>query len=366
MADFVHLLTRRERPAMTSSSQPIHPSPSNLRETMDLLANEFESELRAFVREQGREGVLNLHDAMAYALGADIEDPTQRGKRIRPILCLLTAEALGTDRRLAMPFALSIELMHNFALVHDDMEDGDIMRRGRDAAWIKYGVPHAINIGDYLLVHTMTALTEWGSEDLSPTVRFRLLRLIASALDHTHIGQALDMNARGQRVFTAEEYLRIVREKTGYYLAAPIQGGAIVAGADESTLDTIGEMAQYLGPMFQIIDDIIDLTHGKGREAIGSDIREGKRSYLVAYTAERCEPAERERLFSVLDKPRELTTPEDILEVVSVFKKYEAIEAGRAYCQDLHERSKGILNRLPPSLAGPLGAVFEMLVQRNN
>jgi geranylgeranyl pyrophosphate synthase len=351
---------------MTSSSQPVQLTARNLRESMEVLASEFENELRAFVREQGREGVHNLHDAMAYALGADIEDPAQRGKRIRPILCLLTAEALGADRRLAMPFALSIELMHNFALVHDDMEDGDIMRRGRDAAWVKYGIPHAINIGDYLLVHTMTALTEWGSTELSHEARFRLLRLIASALDHTHIGQALDMNARGQRIFTAEEYLRVVREKTGYYLAAPIQGGAIVAGADEATLNTIGEMAQYLGPMFQIIDDIIDLTHGKGREAIGSDIREGKRSYLVAYTAERCEPAERERLFHILDKPRETTSPEDIQETICLFSKYEAIEAGRAYCQDLHERSKVILARLPESLAGPLGGVFEMLVQRNN
>lgn len=351
---------------MTSPSQTPAAAANDLRVYMDTLAAEFEYELRAFVREQGREGVGNLHDAMEYALGADIENPAQRGKRIRPILCLLTAEALGSERALAMPFALSIELMHNFALVHDDMEDGDIMRRGRDAVWIKYGVPHAINIGDYLLVHTMTALTEWGPKSLTPEVRFRLLRLIASALDHTHVGQALDMNARGQRSFTEEEYLRVVREKTGYYLAAPIQGGAIVAGADQATLDAIGEMAQFLGPLFQIIDDIIDLTHGKGRESIGSDIREGKRSYLVAHVAQRCEPDERERLFDILDKPREATSAEDIQAISELFDKYQAIEAGRAYCHQLYERSKEVLGRLPGPLGLALGPVFEMLVQRNS
>ena len=77
-----------------------------------------------------------------------------------------------------MPFALAIELMHNFALVHDDMEDGDVMRRGRDAVWVQYGVPHAINIGDYLLVQTMTRADRLGAGRASaPTTRSELLRL---------------------------------------------------------------------------------------------------------------------------------------------------------------------------------------------
>lgn len=346
------------------------PQPSQdtttLRARMDALSAEFEAELRTFVARQGAEGVANLHDAMAFALGSDIEDPAQRGKRIRPILCLLTAEALGADRRLAMPFALSIELMHNFALVHDDMEDGDIMRRGRDAAWIKYGAAHAINIGDYLLVQTTRALTDWGPAELSPETRFRLLALIGSALDHTHIGQALDMNARGTAEFSEEDYLRIVREKTGYYLAAPIQGGAIVAGAGEDTLATIGEMAQFLGPLFQVIDDIIDLTHGKGRETIGSDIREGKRSYLVACAARQATAAEQTRLFEILDKPREATTPEDVREAIGIFERHGAIEQGREYCRRLHEQSRAVLARLPESLAAQLGPLFEMLVQRSH
>ncbi|MCE5231441.1 polyprenyl synthetase family protein [bacterium] len=344
---------------MTDTHQP-------LKDRIETLAARFEDELRAYVAASSAEPVANLHEAMTYALGTDIENPALRGKRIRPVLCLLTAESLGAPLEAAMPFALSIELMHNFALVHDDMEDGDIMRRGRDAAWVKYGPAHAINIGDYLLVHTTRALTDWGPSSLSVASRFELLKLIASALDHTHVGQALDMNARQSRSITIEDYLRIVREKTGYYLAAPIQGGAIVAGADSGLLDGIGRMAQFLGPMFQIIDDIIDLTQGKGREAIGSDIREGKRSYLVAYTAEKCSRDEAKRLFEILDTPRAETTQEMIEEVTALFDRYSSIEAGRAYCNDLYAESTKILSAFPPALAAPLGELFEMLVHRSH
>jgi geranylgeranyl pyrophosphate synthase len=337
-----------------------------LRRRMDELAATFEARLRGYVAEATREGVPNLHDAMSFALGCDIDDPALRGKRVRPLLCLLTAEALGAPAERAMPFALAIELMHNFALVHDDIQDGDIMRRGRDSAWRRYGMPHAINIGDYLLVHAFRVLVDWPDAALDAVTRARLVALIGAALDHTHIGQALEMNHRGTREISEEEYLRVAREKTGHYLAAPIQGGAIVAGADEATLATIAEMAMFLGPLFQVMDDVIDLTSGKGREAIGSDVREGKRSFLVARVATTASDEERRRLFDVLDKPREETTREDVAWVVALFEKHGTMAAGRQYCRDLHERSRAALAGLPAALGAPLGLVFEMLVNRDH
>jgi geranylgeranyl pyrophosphate synthase len=337
-----------------------------LRRRMDDLSATFEARLRDHVAEAAREAVPNLHDAMSFALGCDIDDPALRGKRVRPLLCLLTAEALGAPAERAMPFALAIELMHNFALVHDDIQDGDVMRRGRDSAWKRYGVPHAINIGDYLLVQAFRVLADWPDPALDAATRARLVALIGKALDHTHVGQALEMNHRGGRSFSEEEYLRVAREKTGYYLAAPIQGGAIVAGANKATLETIAEMAMFLGPLFQVMDDVIDLTSGKGREAIGSDIREGKRSFLVARVAGSASPDELGKLFDVLDKPREATTSEDVAWVVALFEKHGAVEAGRQYCRDLHERSRRTLADLPVALGVPLGLVFEMLVSRDH
>ena len=336
-----------------------------LNRTLEMLGEAFETELRRYVAGVARSGPIpNLHDAMAYALGTDIEDPALRGKRIRPLLCLLTARALGARSAEAMPFALAIELMHNFALVHDDMQDGDVMRRGRDAVWVRYGAAHAINIGDYLLVHANRVLAD--AVGLAPETRVRLLALIGSALDHTHVGQALDMNARAGRDVSLEDYLRIVREKTGHYLAAPIQGGAIVAGAGEPVLAAIGEMAGLLGPMFQIIDDIIDLTDGKGREAVGSDIREGKRSYLVAHAAARAAPEERERLFRILDAPRDQTTLPMIAEAAEIFERHGSVAAGRVYCNELYADSRRVLETMPAPLSRALGEVLEMLVRRKH
>ncbi|MFH0793329.1 MAG: polyprenyl synthetase family protein [bacterium] len=306
----------------------------------------------------------NLHDAALYALGLDLADPEKRGKRVRPILCVQTCQLLGGNPRAAIPFAMAIELMHNFCLVHDDIEDGDTFRRDRPSVWVKYGLPHAINVGDYLLTKVFVALTNARRFGLDDGKAFRLTALIAETLDQTHIGQALDMNARSRRDFSVEEYLQIVEAKTGRYLAAPILGGAIVADAPDSLLRCIERFGQFLGPLFQIIDDIIDLTEGKGRETVGSDIREGKRSYLVAFTAAKCTKKEKARLFAILDKPRNKTTKKDVSEVAALYEKYDAIRAGREYCRTLLNRGRKALQPAPAPFKNYLLQTFEGLIDR--
>src|SRR5262249_47852873 len=111
--------------------------------------------LRALISPH-ENAIPNLDDGLAYALGLD--GSRSHGKRLRPLLCLLVADSLGGRVRAAMPFAAAIELMHNFCLVHDDIEDGDEFRRGRPAVWKHFGLPHAINIGDYLFTKIFAAL----------------------------------------------------------------------------------------------------------------------------------------------------------------------------------------------------------------
>ncbi len=305
----------------------------------------------------------NLHEALLYSLGLDIEDRIKRGKRVRPVLCLQACEALGGDPDAAMPFACAIELMHNFCLIHDDLEDGDTMRRDRAAVWVKYGEAHAINIGDYMLTKVFQILTH-DARIASPQLRVGLLQLISETLDHTHIGQALDINARMKREFALENYLQIVREKTGYYLAAPIVGGAMTANADAAVVQAIRQFGQFIGPLFQVIDDLIDLTEGKGRGERGSDIREGKRSYLVAITAQAASAAERERLFDILDLPRSETTPEHVEEVIALFEKYGALQRAREYAEGLFDEAIKTLSAVPPALSDLLQTTFRRMAQR--
>lgn len=330
----------------------------------DQLTETFERVLRRHVEEICGPSVPNLHDALAYALGTDIDEPALRGKRVRPLLCLVTAEALGARVEAAYPFALSIEFMHNFCLVHDDIEDGDIMRRGRASVWVEYGLPHAINIGDYLLVQSMRVITDWTAPEPDRETRFRLLSLLGHTLDRTHIGQAMDMNARERRDFFEEDYFELVREKTGYYLATPIQGGAIIAAAPDDVIAKLGDLAHLLGPLFQIVDDVIDLTEGKGRESPGSDLREGKRSYLVARTQALCTEAEREQLFTILDTDRDETTTENIAWAKQLFEHYGAFEAAERVCKRLDGEVKTLLGELPKALALALEPILENLTRR--
>ncbi|MDX1973852.1 MAG: polyprenyl synthetase family protein [Candidatus Sumerlaeia bacterium] len=311
---------------------------------------------------QREEQIPNLHEGVLYSLGLD--DPAaDGGKRLRPVLCLASADALGVDVRQALPFACAIELMHNFALVHDDIEDGDVSRRNRPSTYIRYGLAHGVNIGDYLLCKVLSSLLD--QPEIPAEKRLQLLQLMSTTLDHTHYGQALDISARQQRHFTREEYYRLVREKTGYYLAAPILGAAFLADSPTELRAAIQRYGEYIGPLFQITDDVLDLTSGKGRNGvIGNDLREGKRSYLVAATCDRATPSQVERLFDILDAPREETTDAMIAEAVQLFTECGALEDAQQEANSLLEKGLATLRALPAPLEALLKQFATSLVDR--
>ncbi|MDX2176026.1 MAG: GNAT family N-acetyltransferase [Candidatus Sumerlaeia bacterium] len=310
------------------------------------------------------EQVANLHDAVRYALGLDLPPGPSRGKRIRPALCLAAAEALGADPADALPFAAAIELFHNFALVHDDIEDGDEMRRGRPCVYKKWGVAHGINIGDFIACKIVSTLVQPGIWEAE--LRLRLFTLISEAMDHTHIGQCLDIGARGTAEFTVDDYLRIVREKTGYYLAVALLGGAEIGGADARTMAALRRYGLSVGPLFQILDDVIDLTEGKGRGERGSDIGEGKRSYLVAVTLPRCSPEERAELLRILDAPREETTKANVDWAIALFERHGAMDAALEYCEGLRAEAMAAAAETPPALRALLEETAELLSSRRS
>lgn len=306
--------------------------------------------------------VENLHDGVRYALGLD--DENYRGKRVRPALAVLTCEALGGSRRLAMPFAAAVEMMHNFFLAHDDIEDGDETRHGRPAVWRRYGLAHAINIGDYLHARTMAVVLMSIEEGVSHEKTIRLLSLLSDTLDHTVRGQARDITARGSARLTVDDYMKIVREKTGFYLAAPILGGAILAGADEPVIAAIRKFGDAVGPMYQIMDDLIDLTEDKGRGECGADVREGKRSFMVAHALANLDEPSRKELCDILDRPREETTPADVDRAIALFESCGAMDAARETIDGLGRHAREATAEMPDRLRDLLLAFTEYLESR--
>ncbi|MDD4279262.1 polyprenyl synthetase family protein [Candidatus Sumerlaeota bacterium] len=327
----------------------------------------FDSALRTFLSSsispygESVDKLKNLDDAVAYALGIDSE--AKPGKHIRPMLCLLCSHFLGNTSGDAMPFALAIEIMHNFTLVHDDIEDQDDWRRGRPSVWKKHGFDQGINIGDFMQNLVYRCLLQ-SQTTLSIAQTLRLCQLMTNTIEMTIRGQTLDMNARKQQI-KMDEYMKIVTYKTGYCLAAPLVAGAIIAGADETTQATLTQIGLALGPLFQIRDDVIDLTANKGRAEIGSDIREGKRSVLVAIACDRAPQTQTQKLLQILDTPRMENTTDEILWCRDLFDQCGAFEQAKVMCDQLSTQMFENLDKLPRSLSAPLSEVIDYLRKRN-
>jgi geranylgeranyl pyrophosphate synthase len=326
------------------------------------------SDVEAVLKEKGRlidkelEKVLprrqgdNLYEAVWYHIGTG-------GKRIRPALALMACESLGGEWKRALPLAAACELLHNWLLVHDDIEDGDEMRRDQPTVWKKYGVPHAINVGD-LMAHKVFELIT-GAKDIEEKTRLQLVRMMVETTVRTAEGQAADMNLSRSRSPSEKEYMEMAMMKTGHYMTAPIVGGALIGGAGKKELERILEFGRHAGPAFQIADDILDLTQGKGRGGeTARDIKEGKRTIMVVHCLDKCTPGERKAILEILDRPKPEKTREDINFVLAMLERYRSVEYARSKAEELMEKAKKAAKPLPDDLRGLLEMFADYMINR--
>jgi geranylgeranyl pyrophosphate synthase len=239
------------------------------------------------------------------------------GKRVRATLCAAVCELFSGSYRPALSFAAGLEHLQNFTLVHDDIADGDVERRGRPTTWTRFGIPHAINIGDAFIPLSAFAILDSRLE--TPT-QLRLFELLSTYGLEVAEGQSMDIALREADAPTEEAYVACSAKKTGGFFAIAVLGGAIIGGAPEDELDDLAAFAHTAGVAFQIKDDLLDVIGGKGRR-VGSDIREGKRTMLAAYALELGSEAERRRLIEILNRPRADTTATEIAWVHGLYAR---------------------------------------------
>lgn len=244
------------------------------------------------------------------------------GKRMRARLCLAAAAALGVDRLAAAPWAAAIELLHNATLVHDDIQDGDLIRRGQPTVWVRHGVAQAINAGDLMLMLPFLAVDHF--EDLDDGVRWRLARALARHSASTVRGQSEELALLTAGQLSRARYRRAVEGKTGSLFALPVEGAALLAGRTAEEAQALGERFTALGVLFQLQDDVVDLYGDKGRGHRGSDLEEGKVSALVLAHLERV-PEDSEWLLALLEAPRDVTGVEAVEEAIQRFRDSGAL-----------------------------------------
>jgi geranylgeranyl diphosphate synthase type II len=265
--------------------------------------------------------------------------PSRGGRMLRPSLCIATARVFGGTFEDALPAAVSIELLHNALLVHDDIEDESDERRGEPTLHRKAGLPLAINAGDSLAFLSLRPLLR-AREKLGALVALGLLEELDRMAQETAEGQAIELGWRRDNVLEIGErdYLRMVLKKTCWLTTIlPVRMGAWIGSRGEIDLDRFIRFGFFLGAAFQIQDDLLNLVgdHARYGKEIEGDLWEGKRTLMLIRLLERADGAEREELRAFLERPRAQRSATSVERVRGLMDRYGCIDHARTLAHGL-------------------------------
>jgi geranylgeranyl diphosphate synthase type I len=275
---------------------------------------------------------------------------------VRPLLTLLACEAFCGDHQQARSAAAAVELIHNFSLLHDDIQDGSPLRRNKPTAWALWGAEQGINAGDAMFALAHLAIPRLAVPGSDPEILVRLLQILdETCLDLTR-GQHLDMSFESRDDVRTEEYLDMISGKTAALLAASAQMGALAGGANEEEAVHYRAFGRNLGLAFQVLDDILDIW-GKS-DVIGKesavDIRERKKTLPVLYGLARSEA------LRALYADSTVMTEDKVHQAIHLLADVEAREYAESVAQDYSRQTIVHLEALSPNYAAG-EALYELV-----
>ncbi len=312
---------------------------------LQMYREELERGLAQVLRADETRDGNDLYPILRYHVGLCDEKGREEkalGKMLRPSLLLFITQELGGDVGLALPAAISLELVHNFSLIHDDIQDRDELRRGRPTVWKLIGISQAINAGDlmYSLAIKHALLS-------GPAAAESIIDATTAMIE----GQALDLAFEGRWV-DSQSYIAMIDKKTGALIRCAFNTAGIIAGASADILDTLATLGGELGRAFQITDDLLgvwgngDVT-GKSK---GSDIKRKKKSFPVALAMQRANEEERTLLERVYAQDE--ITDDDVTHVVTLMNSLDVRKSGEEAVEGYLKRATASLERLPLSKEG--------------
>ena len=292
---------------------------------------ELQAELKAIVGAEP----LALYDMLRYHMGWQDEDgrvSRQRaGKLMRPALCLLSCEAVGGDGGQILPAAAALELVHNFSLIHDDIEDNDSMRHNRLTVWKLWGQAQGINAGDAMLALAHLAVLRLKEKGISDNRILHCAMMLTQACLRLCEGQYLDMSYENRLDVTSQEYLSMIAKKTAALLGTSSCLGAFLGTEDEKRVACFYQFGKELGLAFQIHDDILGIWGVEERtgKSKSSDISKRKKTLPVLYGLSEASGVVKEELATLYSQ--ESIEGEDIARIAKIIDETGA----RAYAQGL-------------------------------
>ena len=264
---------------------------------------------------------------------------SSQGKALRPTLCLFACEAVASGYQQALSTAAALELIHNFSLLHDDIQDQDLERRHQPTAWSLWGIPKALVAGDAM--HSTGDLAALQSDRYGASVAttLRVSEILTSSYLEMIEGQCLDLEFEGRTDITTAEYLYMIACKTGALIRCGLETGALLASGDEETVAAFASFGEGLGQAFQIRDDFLGIwgdeeTLGK---ATGNDIRRRKKSYPVVFALEKAGGAALRDLRRIY--AQEELEEDDVQRVLAILDEVGAREQSQALTQSAANRA---------------------------
>jgi octaprenyl-diphosphate synthase len=216
------------------------------------------------------------------------------GKRLRPLLAVLSARACGSDRLEHIRYSTIFEYLHAATLLHDDLVDGASLRRGKPTAHGVFGNESTVLTGDFLLARALSLAAEIGNP--------LIIEVIAEIMEQMSQGEIEQLFNRGRMDLTESEYLEVIRRKTAALMQGACQAGGLLADAEAGNLDALKTYGHHLGMAFQMADDLLDYTADSGTlgKAVGGDLKEGKLTLPVIYAMSVADKTDRKRMMGMM------------------------------------------------------------------
>lgn len=272
------------------------------------------------------------------------------GKRVRPLLAVLTCEAICGNPKPAIPVAVAYELAHTASFIQDDILDRSEKRRGQPSVWTLWGVEGGVLVSDLLIFEIFGLLCEYERLSLPQGALYRLLKLIGDSAKNAAHGEFLDLELRRKSRVTVEEYLQMVRLKTGALLAAPSAAGAIVGGASPEQVEVLYEFAERIGCAYQIQDDMFDVIDDE--EKPGKPLfmdPNGKRNIVVIHALTNGARGEVAFIKDLL--PKKSISKDEASEARAIFQRLGSWVYAGELADKLATEGRALLSALRPSRA---------------
>ena len=263
------------------------------------------------------------------------------GKRLRPLLLVLSARLCGYKEDYAKTVSTALEYLHAATLLHDDIVDDAILRRGKTVAHSLYGNATTVLVGDFLLARALTICADSG--------KIKVIHIISDLTENMSTGEVHQLMRKGDVSLTEDEYLEVIRRKTAVLFQAACTVSAVIAEAPEEKEKALSDFGYHLGIAFQMADDLFDYTMDTadlGKE-VGADLREGKLTLPVIHALKQANPADRDAMIKIIKN--EAFTVDEFNALVDLLKKNDGIAYTEKKAEFCIEKAKEALSVFEPS-----------------